>query len=257
MTEKKNKEKFLTGAFKKGQPPAGWLTVRKEEGMGNSLRRGKRTKRLFWACTAALALCCCAVPLIRAARSTKELADTIIRLHIVAASDDEADQADKLLVRDGIAELARLELSDCQSKQEAQQTIAARLGRIEQKASEILKEQGRPSNVTVRLTQEHFPLRQYGKLTVPAGTYTALVVTIGEGEGHNWWCVMYPPLCYSGTDLQNEQEAIDFLDARLSPQTMERVLQGEETVYRFALLDGLKAFLSGEGERGEGETEKS
>ena len=82
-------------------------------------------------------------------------------------------------------------------------------------------------------------------------------MTIGEGEGHNWWCVMYPPLCYSGGSLQNEQEAIDFLGARLSPQTMERVLQGEETVYRFRLLEGLKSFLSGEGEQGEGQAQGS
>ena len=64
-------------------------------------------------------------------------------------------------------------------------------------------------------------------------------------------------LCYSGGSLQNEQEAIDFLGARLSPQTMERVLQGEETVYRFRLLEGLKSFLSGEGEQGEGQAQGS
>ena len=224
--------------------------------MGNSRTR-KRARRLLWAYTAVLALCCCMVPLVRAARSTKELSDAIIRLHIVAASDSQADQADKLLVRDGIAELARLELSACQTRQEAEQVILSRLDEIEHKAAEILAQQGRPADVTARLAQEHFPLRQYGRLTVPAGTYTALIVTIGEGEGHNWWCVMYPPLCYSGGSLQNEQEAIDFLGARLSPQTMERVLQGEETVYRFRLLEGLKSFLSGEGEQGEGQAQGS
>ena len=97
--------------------------------MGNSRTR-KRAKRLLWACTAVLALCCCMVPLVRAARSTKELSDAIIRLHIVAASDSQADQADKLLVRDGIAELARLELSACQTRQEAEQVILSRLGEI-------------------------------------------------------------------------------------------------------------------------------
>ena len=87
----------------------------------------------------------------------KSFPDAIIRLHIVAASDSQADQADKLLVRDGIAELARLELSACQTRQEAEQVILSRLDEIEHKAAEILAQQGRPADVTARLAQEHFP----------------------------------------------------------------------------------------------------
>ncbi len=191
----------------------------------------------------ALALCS-GMTLARANQSTKEIADAILRLHIVAASNSETDQSDKLLVRDGIRELVELELSSCKTKEEASEVITSRLADIECKAAEILEAQGRPTSVKASLGRRHFPLRQYGKLTIPAGTYTALTVTIGEGEGKNWWCVMYPPLCYSGTQLQNEQEAIDFLGARLSPQTMERVLQGEKTVYRSKLLDELSAFMS-------------
>ena len=200
----------------------------------------KRVVSLILLAASALTVTLCAVLQAQSQR----MADKIIRLHVVANSDTSADQAVKLAVRDAVLREAGRVLDGAEDPKQA---VAAQLPALEATANAELQRQGSEDLARVSFRRELFPTREYDTFSLPAGVYDSLRVTIGQGEGHNWWCVMYPPLCYSGTDLQNEQEAIDFLDARLSPQTMERVLQGEETVYRFALLDGLKAFLSGDG----------
>ena len=118
-----------------------------------------------------------------------------IRLHVVAEDDSEAAQALKLEVRDACLEVARALLRDCDSPDEAWATLGENLDALEAAASARARELGCGETVTARLGVFEFPDRHYGGLFVPAGEYRALRVVIGAGEGHNWWCVLYPSLC--------------------------------------------------------------
>lgn len=122
-----------------------------------------------------------------------------LRLHIRAASDSEADQQRKLLVRDALVqETARL-TEGASDKADAEAILGENLEQLRQTAIRTLQAAGSDDPVSVSLSPAYFNTRQYqttaGDLTLPAGEYDALVVTIGEGEGHNWWCVLYPSLC--------------------------------------------------------------
>ena len=132
---------------------------------------------------------------IGAVCSQQEISDKVVRLHVVANSDSEEDQALKLRVRDAI--LARttalLEASDDRS--EAEGLIRGQLLELEDIAVREITAAGYDYSVEARLAELDFPTREYESFTLPAGNYLALQVVIGEGEGKNWWCVVFPPLC--------------------------------------------------------------
>ena len=132
---------------------------------------------------------------IGAGRTQQEISDKVVRLHVVANSDSEEDQALKLRVRDAI--LARttalLEASDDRS--EAEGLIRGQLLELENIAAREITAAGYDYSVEARLAELDFPTREYESFTLPAGNYLALQVVIGEGEGKNWWCVVFPPLC--------------------------------------------------------------
>ncbi len=138
--------------------------------------------------------------------------DEIVRLHIIANSDSEADQAVKLMVRDSLSELASETLSDAADAAQASELLAALLPEIEEIANTVLSQSDMEYRAEATLGVSHFPPRTYGGVTLPAGNYNALIVRLGEGEGHNWWCVMYPPLCYAGeepVDTERLNEALE------------------------------------------------
>ena len=132
---------------------------------------------------------------IGAVRTQQEISDKVVRLHVVANSDSEEDQALKLRVRDAI--LARttalLEASDDRS--EAEGLIRGQLLELEDIAVREITAAGYDYSVEARLAELDFPTREYESFTLPAGNYLALQVVIGEGEGKNWWGVVFPPLC--------------------------------------------------------------
>ena len=132
---------------------------------------------------------------IGAVRTQQEISDKVVRLHVVANSDSEEDQALKLRVRDVI--LARtaalLEASDDRS--EAEGLIRGQLLELENIAAREITAAGYDYSVEARLAELDFPTREYESFTLPAGNYLALQVVIGEGGGKNWWCVVFPPLC--------------------------------------------------------------
>lgn len=130
---------------------------------------------------------------------TEGIAGAVLRFHVRANSDSEEDQALKFLVRDGILkEMAPL-LEETASKAEAEQIIGDHLQDIERIAEAIIQEAGYDYPVRAYLTEEEFPIKEYGDMRFPNGTYQALRVDIGEHEGANWWCVMYPGLCFVET----------------------------------------------------------
>lgn len=120
-----------------------------------------------------------------------------LRIHIRADSNDREAQAVKYLVRDGIVEYLTPIVASCETKTQAINGVRTNLGGIEKKAEQILSQNGFSYGASVKLKKETFPTRVYGEYTLPAGEYTALIVELGKGKGDNWWCVVYPPLCFA------------------------------------------------------------
>lgn len=127
------------------------------------------------------------------------LADQVVRLHVVANSDSESDQALKLQVRDAVLAEATPALTGL-DRQEALETLEARLPDLADAAAKVVGEEGYDYPVTVSLQEERFPTKRYEDFALPAGEYTALRVQIGSGGGHNWWCVVFPPLCMGSVE---------------------------------------------------------
>lgn len=123
-----------------------------------------------------------------------------VRLHVVARSDSAEDQALKLLVRDGVRAMSAALLADCRSADEAWETLGAHLPLLEGAARLFARLGGFEGEVQLTAGEYDFPERTYGEEVVPAGVYRALRVVLGEGEGQNWWCVLYPSLCLSGLE---------------------------------------------------------
>ena len=130
-----------------------------------------------------------------ALRTQDELADKVVRLHVLANSDSEEDQALKLRVRDAVLEQATAILEQSADRREAESRLRGQLLELERIAAEEFAAEGYYYPVTVNLENADFPTKEYDGFTLPAGEYLALRVIIGEGQGRNWWCVVFPPLC--------------------------------------------------------------
>lgn len=128
-------------------------------------------------------------------REQKELADSVIRFHVIANSDSQADQALKLAVRDRVLARAEAIYPENATLDEAQAALEGHLNLLAAAGREVVEEQGYDYPVSASLEDCWFPTREYEGFALPAGNYTALRVTIGEGKGRNWWCVAFPPLC--------------------------------------------------------------
>ena len=130
-----------------------------------------------------------------ASASESALAGQVLRLHVVANSDSERDQALKLLVRDAVLARAGEIIDGASDRQSAEQALAPHLDERGRSAERVLEAEGCGDAVTVALADQWFPTKEYDGFSLPAGQYRALKVTIGEGGGRNWWCVVFPPLC--------------------------------------------------------------
>ncbi len=138
-------------------------------------------------------------------REQQNLADKLIRLHVVANSDTQEDQTIKLQVRDAVLDVTDKLL---ESEIDPMGQLSKNLGAIQAVANEKLEEVGCNHVAVVTLEQELFPTRDYDTFSLPAGTYTSLRVTIGAGVGQNWWCVVYPSLCLPASVGELEDAAI-------------------------------------------------
>lgn len=149
-------------------------------------------------------LCAALVCLLPTGLVSKESVPPLVRLHVLAESDSEEDQARKLIVRDAVLSTAQEMLCECESYANAYAILDERIAEIESSA------QAAAGDVAVRaeLTQETYPDRDYGSFTLPQGKYTSLKVTLGAGEGRNWWCVVYPSLCMPESEQAEEIGAL-------------------------------------------------
>ena len=132
---------------------------------------------------------------VTTAQAQEELADRVIRIHVIANSDSEEDQRLKLEVRDAVLELVAEAGEGVNDPAEMAQRLLPKLPELERAGEEVLRDRGCGDEVTATLTRCWFPTKHYSDFAFPAGEYTALRLAIGEGEGENWWCVAFPPLC--------------------------------------------------------------
>ena len=135
-----------------------------------------------------------------------------LRLHILANSDSEDDQILKLTVRDTVLCEFSEELGNAKSKADATEQIEELLPKIKECAERVIENEGYSYSVRVRVGKEWYGTREYEGFTLPAGEYTSLIIEIGEGNGQNWWCVMYPPLCL---DACLEDAAVGYTDEEI------------------------------------------
>ncbi len=144
-----------------------------------------------------------------------------LRIHIRANSNSEIDQSVKYKVRDAVVEAMIPLLSDCQTKKQAENVISNNFSYIESVANNVLKTNGFNYISKARLANEEFPTRSYDGIVFEQGFYDALILDLGEAEGNNWWCVVYPPLCFLKTSTN-----------------------GEDAIYKSKLVEIIKSFFN-------------
>ncbi|QEK13695.1 stage II sporulation protein R [Crassaminicella thermophila] len=149
-------------------------------------------------------------------KNQKSYKEHLIRFHVIANSDSKEDQALKLKVRDRIIKEMNPKFENSKSLDQTRMIIEANLSNIEKIAKEEIKKNNSNYSVKAMLGNFNFPTKNYGAITLPAGNYEALRVVIGEGEGANWWCVLFPPLCFIDinnglTDERTKQEMMNVL----------------------------------------------
>lgn len=126
----------------------------------------------------------------------KNIASQIVRFHVRANSDSDSDQQLKLKVKDEIITYLRPMLEKSKSLEESKQILSRHTDDIKSKAENVLKKEGSTQSVSVYFENSYFPMKTYGDVTFPPGVYEAFRIDIGESTGRNWWCVLYPPLCF-------------------------------------------------------------
>ncbi|MCC9022636.1 stage II sporulation protein R [Bacillus nakamurai] len=156
--------------------------------------------------------------------------DEAIRLRILANSDDDKDQKLKRQIRDAVNKEITGWVKDITSIEEARRLIRSKLPEIKEIAKETMKKKGMHQSVSVDFNKISFPTKLYGNMVYPAGKYEAILITLGEGEGANWWCVLFPPLCF-----------LDFSNGEAVKDQEDKNQQQEETQKQTAkALDDLK-----------------
>ena len=168
-----------------------------------------------------------------------EIYDTVVRLHVLAASDSEEDQALKLRVRDAVLSVSAPLLRDCTTRDEAEALLIEHSERIRLAAEGVVRADGKYDAVTVTLGLEEYPERSYDSICFPSGEYLSLRVCIGEAEGQNWWCCLFPPLCLGNATVTASQAEDSFIAVGLTPSQYKIVTETDKPIYkiRFKLLE--------------------
>lgn len=165
----------------------------------------------------------------------EDVCGDVLRLHIPANSDGEEDQAVKLELRDVLLEKYGSVLAECDGLDSAKQRVRELLPEIERTANVFLLERGFDYGAKAELCEMWFSTREYDRLILPAGNYTALRVTLGSGEGHNWWCVIFPQLCLPAVSEREEPDPPD----NEAEQVLETFGKPQKVTVKFALFEWL------------------
>ena len=194
-------------------------------------------KLLILFCVLVLCISVCTVLPIH---GEEEIYESVVRLHVLANSDSEEDQALKLKVRDAVLAYVSPLVIDSASREEAQEIISRELDEIQRVAQRAVEENGYDYPVDVTLTLEEYPTRNYESMSFPSGEYVSLRVLIGESEGQNWWCVLFPPLCLSAaTEKSANEEA--FIAVGLTSEQYKIITETDDAKYqlRFKILEAI------------------
>ena len=146
----------------------------------------------------------------------------IFRLHVVANSDSPYDQALKLKVRDSVLEKAGAVTANAKNAAEAEELLKQNVYELQKAANDTILKEGNFFGTYMDFGVFHFPVRHYGSVTLPEGDYNALKIIIGEGKGHNWWCVMYPPLCLLDETAEFKEESLNVLSEKTKKKITKR-----------------------------------
>ena len=171
----------------------------------------------------------------------KGIAEKIIRFHVIANSDTKEDQDLKLAVRDAVGIKMSGLLKDAADRSRSEAVIRKNMEDMKQTAEKVIAETGYDYDVDICLTDTDFPVKTYGAYTFPAGNYEALEIVIGAGRGHNWWCVMYPNMCFSNTMYEViDEDARSSLKRVLSEDEYQQVLASGDYQVKFKSFEILK-----------------
>ncbi len=184
---------------------------------------------------------CMAICNVLPIHGEEKIYESVVRLHVLANSDSEADQALKLKVRDEILAYTSPKVIDSSSREEAIEILQGELDNIKKIAKEVVKSEGYEYSVDVTLTLEDYPTRNYESMSFPSGEYVSLRVLIGKAEGQNWWCVLFPPLCLSAASEKAENEDA-FIAVGLNSDQYKIITETNSTKYylRFKILEAIK-----------------
>ena len=185
-----------------------------------------KSRMKIWELSLLLALCFSLCLGTWAQAKQSSISGALVRLHVIAVSDDDYEQALKLRVRDEVLGYISPKLHGTKTAGQAQSIITSELGGI--KAAAESAAEGR--TVTVTLSEEYYPTRDYEGFSLPAGKYRSLRVILGEGEGHNWWCVVFPPLCISAAEQEQAVES-------MSEDMRGIVTEDDGYVYKFRIIE--------------------
>ena len=169
-----------------------------------------------------------------------DIADSVFRLHVIANSDSKEDQDLKYIVRDNLLSYMNEICSNCETKQEAIDIVTENKDKFEEIAKSTIKEQGFSYDVKINIGNFEFPTKNYGDISLPAGYYDALRIEIGEAKGQNWWCVMFPPLCFVDvTSGVVPEESKEVMEENLSEEEFALVSNSsnDELQFKFKLIE--------------------
>ena len=181
---------------------------------------------------------CMAICNVLPIHGEEKIYESVVRLHVLANSDSEEDQALKLKVRDAILAYTSPRVIDSASREEAISILQGELEAIKEVARQVVFENGYDYSVDVTLTLEDYPTRNYESMSFPSGEYVSLRVLIGEAEGQNWWCVLFPPLCLSAASEKSDNEDA-FIAVGLNSDQYKIITETQNTKYylRFKILE--------------------
>lgn len=178
----------------------------------------------IWEISLLFALCVTLFTGLYAKAAQNQLSGELVRLHVIANSDSDSDQNAKLKVRDCILNILTPELKDVKSLDEAKAVIDKAIPELNESAAQSLKESGKYYPASAKLCVESYPTRNYSGFSLPAGDYVSLQIVLGAGAGHNWWCVVFPPLCMATVE---DKDAFSGL-----PKDSEKLITSDGNGYK-------------------------
>lgn len=181
---------------------------------------------------------CCATSINTFSEKCDNIRDKMLRMHVIANSDSVEDQELKLKVRDAVLEEGKELFDGSVTSEDAEKILVPHIKELEQVALETIKKEGFDYKVKIIVGEEYFKTRTYdNSVTLPAGYYTAVKVVIGKGQGQNWWCVMFPPMCLPAANAECELSEV------LNTEETDIVTNSEKYKFKFKIVEILEDLM--------------